>query len=201
MPHTFVAGDNFATATFQCDGLRRHPVITCGLRSETPTTAAVNIAQWRDALIVDPGPYDPAVMSAHWRIIAMSMVSMTGGGVLTRADLTLNSVGTSSTLDNTPSPNTSVVIAKNTGEAGRKNRGRFFSPPCGIGEANIDQAGVIGSTQVTTLNGKFGHLFDTLVDADLTPAILHDDAVGGGFTLCTSFSVTPLVGTNRRRIR
>lgn len=199
--HTFTNGESFFQATFECAGLRRHPVITCGGHSVSAHTAATALPQWRDALTSgSSAPFDPANMGASWSVIEVKCLVMSTG-TLTTATLPLSVVGTDSALSDNPSPNVSIVVAKRTGIAGNKNRGRLFAPPSGIAESWVDNAGIIGSTHVTTLQGYWNHVFSIMDSADFTPAILHDDSVGGGWTACTDFLVTPLVGTNRRRIR
>lgn len=95
------------------------------------------------------------------------------------------------------SPNTSVLIHKQTASGGRKNRGRMFVP--GIGETSVDGSGAIAAGVRTTWEGAMEDLYDGLVAGGLQPVVLHGDATTP--TVITSLAVDGRTATQRRRLR
>jgi hypothetical protein len=200
MPHTWGAYEGVFSASFQCEGLRRRPAITLGFNTASNAFSAGGLeAEWRDQLTVGVRPYAPDRMSPHWRIVSTKCLWYNGVSLESFENAT-EIVGESST-DNTLPPNTSVIIAKKCLDAGRKFRGRLFSPPTQLDEGSIDYAGFLGPSVITTLQAEWNGLFGQLTAYGAIPSLLHDDSVGGGSTPLTGLVVTPLVGTNRRRIR
>jgi hypothetical protein len=105
----------------------------------------------------------------------------------------------------TPSPNVSIVVQKPTVLAGRQYRGRMFSPACNIDELEVDAAGIIVNASVSVLQGWWNFAYASLVGNQCQPYLLHGQPLGGGPIPTPSsvigFPITPLVGSNRRRIR
>jgi hypothetical protein len=95
--------------------------------------------------------------------------------------------------------NCALLVRKNTGLAGRKFRGRMYWPSM-LSESLVDNIGQIASGTVTTLQGVFDAVFsdlDGLSNSEVR--LLH--ANGDESTPVTSFSVQPVLATQRRRLR
>lgn len=102
--------------------------------------------------------------------------------------------------DRLPS-NCSLLVRKNTGFAGRKNRGRMFWPGI-LDESQVDQVGTIDTATVAALQTVFAALFTKLSGvADATPAILHKSTPADDPTPVVSHTVMPIIATQRRRLR
>ncbi|MQB02229.1 MAG: hypothetical protein GEU78_18625 [Actinobacteria bacterium] len=94
-------------------------------------------------------------------------------------------------------PNVSVLVQKQTGLAGRRNRGRMYVP--GIQAGGIGDDGVIDATQLTSWQAAADVWFDA-ADAILPLVILHETPPDTA-TPVLSLSVQALVATQRRRLR
>jgi hypothetical protein len=109
----------------------------------------------------------------------------------------------------TPSPNCSVLVEKKTNFAGVRYRGRMSVPPCNIPENTISVAGVISNTELAVQQGMWDWVFSTLGSAGFNPYLFHAPSKPGTVhpttaparTQIINFTVSPLIGTNRRRLR
>lgn len=200
MTHTWLAYEGVFSASFAVEGVRRRPAITLGFRTPTNAFDAHGLeVEWRDQLTVGVRPFAPDRMSPHYRIVSTKALWFDGSQLQSYEDTT--QIQGASSTDNTLPPNTSVVIAKHCLPSGRKYRGRLFSPPSQLDEGSIDWSGQISPSVLTTMQAEWNGLFAQLGIYGATPVLLHADHVGGGSTPLTGMTVTPLVGTNRRRIR
>lgn len=107
--------------------------------------------------------------------------------------------GTAATVGVTP--NTSILVAKQTESGGRAGRGRFYLP--GIPEANVDAAGVIAGATLTAIQGAMTDFLGKLDVADVPMKLLHAE---GTSVITEPLDVTSLVvsnrvATQRRRLR
>lgn len=98
--------------------------------------------------------------------------------------------------------NGAVLVRKSTGLAGRENRGRFFMPPFGLDESDVDQAGYIDSAAVATTQTKVD---DWLTAFEASTAgnemvLFHSDPLLAP-TVITAFEVDNRIATQRRRLR
>lgn len=100
----------------------------------------------------------------------------------------------------TPPPQVAVIVKKNTGLGGRRNRGRMYMPNVWfMPESAVDNNGGIGSTHLGNYQDHVDEFFDGLTAASLIPVLCHSDGVGA--TALTNLSVESLVATQRRRLR
>lgn len=104
--------------------------------------------------------------------------------------------------------NCALLIQKRSGVGGRRNRGRMYVPLI-LGESAVDNVGVIQASQVTALNTTLSTFMDILQNGaepagmPTPPVILHSDDTGTPPppTPITSMQVSPLLATQRRRLR
>lgn len=94
--------------------------------------------------------------------------------------------------------NTAVLVRKQTALGGRKHNGRLFWP--WVSEGNLDGAGVIGPTVVSSYQSAFDDFLSDLATADLPMWLLHTDSITVP-NLVTSLAVQSKVATQRRRLR
>lgn len=198
-------GFALCSATFQCNGVRRKPVITMGVRFNTHPVAAFINTVWREALSqVGSGcPFEPVNMNVNWSLVETKVLANIGGVLFSDVNPTVVT-GTSLGITNTPTPNVSIIVAKKTAQAGRQFRGRLFSPPANINESSIDYAGIIDNTHLVIEQGYWNHVISDLNSNNLDAVLLHEPPLVGATpapTDITAVVITPLVGTNRRRIR
>lgn len=145
-------------------------------------------------------PYLAAASSAildDWTFVGCSTTTMTATGPLV-ADWFLPIVG-SATADGLLC-NSALLVRKNTAAGGRKNRGRMFVPPFDLQEEVVNTAGFVSATEIPQYQLQYNDFFAEMVTLGLEPTLFHshpDDAP----TPLTGFTVTALVGTQRRRMR
>ena len=112
--------------------------------------------------------------------------------------------GTGGTLG-TLVQNTSLVVKKLTGLAGRQFRGRCYVPPISLAEVDVTNTGMIDSTVLSTIQTNWTSFIGALASATNvdTISLLHDDqqAIVPDPTEIISFQVEGQVGTQRRRLR
>lgn len=100
------------------------------------------------------------------------------------------------------------VVRKVTNEIGRRGRGRMF-PPGVLGSSEVDSNGLISTGRRDSLQTAFDLLYANLMNLTpvpgapvLAPVLLHSSGPSAGVpTPVTGFSVAPLVGWIRGRIR
>lgn len=141
-------------------------------------------------------PFDAAVMSNKYKFVSVTVIE-NHAGVMFEGEFVANVAGINAV--NLPAPNLSILIQKRTGLAGRKHRGRFFSPVVVIDESLIDWNGNIFSTSVEDLQDQFEFVRSALAGADLPMALLH--ATGEAPDPITALVVEQRCATQRRRLR
>lgn len=94
-------------------------------------------------------------------------------------------------------PNTATLAIKNTDLGGRKGRGRMFIP--GVVETDVNQAGTLTSTRITSLEGIFSDLIADLATNNVPMVLLHSDSTTPSEVL--TLVPSSKVATQRRRLR
>lgn len=157
-----------------------------------------------DAIFVASGrPYDPAVLSDNWVATgSYCLVHLSAG--LSSSAVVSSTPGTLA-ID-TPGPGTSLVVKKNTADAGRQFRGRVAYPAGFIDETLIDSAGNVDPALVSATTTKFESLRAAMAAASYSMVLIHGPfgtppAPGPNPTGIASLSCTDLVGSQRRRLR
>lgn len=97
--------------------------------------------------------------------------------------------------------NVAAIIQKQSGLAGRRNRGRMYFPY--LDETRVDQSGRLGASYQTDFQTAADAIYTVMTplgSANLeTPVLLHSEAPTTP-TVVTSLTVSPIVATQRRRL-
>jgi len=202
MSATPPAGYGYFAITHSVSGATHFPTVTCGFLNTGFATAATLNTNLRAAMIASTNFWDAADMSAFYTMTSTYILLNTAGVLTTDLNVT-PIIGTNVSL--APSPmNTAMIIRKNTAQAGRQFRGRMFMPPMNTSESNINQNGLLNGTAQSDLNIRSASFYAGLVANGLGPVLLHNPPLSGPTpspTTIQSFTVTPLIGTIKRRIR
>lgn len=196
MATTLYPGTAQASLTWTVTGSLLPQTVTCGLLMAPGSTAAQIRTNWDIAMWGAAKPFAAASMANEYTLVE-SRVILNVGGVLTVDVGTPALVGTGGFAS--PSPNTPIIIAKNTLFAGPRNRGRLFAPAGCIADSEVSIAGVLAPGTITGLQTKWNAAFASLVANSVSARLLHGPLISS--TPLTGFTVTPLIGTLRRRIR
>src|SRR4029450_227879 len=148
--------------------------------------------------------YTAAAMYNAWTFVKTHVIQKAAGNLYS-AESVHNTAGTGGS-GSTNTANVAMIVKKQTLLAGKKFRGRMYFPPFSILDADVNNAGVIDGSVVTTLQGQVDD-FRTAWEGKATVAhlnLLHastdDDPEPDGTTV-TNWSVEALCGTQRRRMR
>lgn len=173
----------------------------------------------------DPSSYDQNSnddVSDEWKVVVAS--TLCSQMTYTRLTTLINTSGTVKQFEtianqpggltgNTMLPlNSAVVVKKQTGLAGRRNRGRIYLP--GIPEDAVDDSGNVLGSFLTTINSKL-NTFQANCIANVSPdcevAILHKeihidakpayDLADEEATIVTVWAADPVIGSQRGRQR
>lgn len=132
-----------------------------------------------------------SLMTEEWNMVDVHAITETGAEFHDTAPVSGDYVGTAAP------PNVALLLRKDTGLAGRPNRGRMYLP--GIPEAEFNVAGSLVPTFVADANVAAEAFFDKLV-ADDVPLLLHHRGPNT-FTAVSSLTADGVVATQRRRVR
>lgn len=111
-----------------------------------------------------------------------------------------NAVGTGPPASGTMTQNVAALFVKRTALPGRKGRGRMFWPF--VGDADVDAVGALSPgavTRYTTMLTAWKTAITSNTAFD-SPVLFHQTSTPAP-TAITSFTVSPLVATQRRRLR
>jgi len=97
-------------------------------------------------------------------------------------------------------PNCAVLVKKNTARGGRKGRGRMFVPMAVIGEGFVDQLGTLTAANVIQQQNAWQAFLGATASMLQKPVLFHADPLIDPDPI-TSFTVTNLISTQRRRLR
>lgn len=171
-------------------------IVTCGYLSGGAQTAEEDSADISAAFRSGSAPGNAGKVSTKYQCVGVECTLMTATGPVTGETVSrITGTGTGTPL----TPNTSVLIKKITARGGRKGRGRMFAPGCGVSEIDVDENGIIGASDLNSLEISWDAFYTAWAALSCPPYLLHSDS-----TLpdaITSFEVEPLVATQRRRLR
>lgn len=183
-------------------GNQRTAAIGFGFRNNPGNVASATIGAMRTAVSSSGRIFDPNLLGDSWEWRGDYML-INQLNVLTSAASTVAITGSATGLDSPP-PNVSMVIRKNTDRAGRQFRGRLAYPAGFLDETTIDADGNFGSGVRTAWQGIVNATMSALSAATFNMALIHGpDKLGVTPlpTLVTTVEVQQLVGTQRRRLR
>lgn len=187
--------DNYgiATVVYTLTATGEEMVTTFGFHNTGLNTADVAASDISDVWIAS---FTPATTLDSYTYTELKVLEKLGGSLLSG----LFTSGAAGTVNAKPvPPAVAVRCTKNTALAGRKWRGRMFLPPAMIAEANVNNAGVIDSTTLDSIQTKCDDLLTGLADAGYPMYLLHHDLSTP--TPVTTLQVRNHVGTQRRRQR
>lgn len=96
--------------------------------------------------------------------------------------------------------NCAVLIAKQTGLGGRRNKGRMYIPPVWPNESAVSARGVLTTTDAGTLATRWNQFRTACATAGLPWVLLHSE-VPFTPTPITALTVSTQMATQRRRMR
>lgn len=187
-------------------------IVTLGLRDNEPGNRELDPAAeavydaWLGAF-----PADKCVSS--YALVGVDIYRGVDGGDTEQGTHNLVIQGTD--VGAPPPSNCAILVKKNTAKSGRKNTGRFFIPPAYINEGSITPTGHLATENIQALQSYCNQFWAGLNDSgqpvgqpptSFTPVILHSlkkdqPPPAAPPTDITSFSVEPLIATQRRRMR
>jgi len=162
-----------------------------GETSVNPSALGLLVEGWLN----DSGlPADFSTQITAEAVLVKYGPTLTGPSALVAIDVQ----GTYSSSDE--SPNTALLIHKNTAFGGRAGKGRMYWPGAPIQEA--DSGGVLGGSFITAVNTDLNAFYAQITNDELTPVLLHgSDSPLSTPTPLLGFSLDPKVATQRRRLR
>lgn len=170
-------------------------LVTFGVHNLSPIpsaeTAAVNVA---DTLTNVPGFTN--FLDSNVSIAEVTAYYNNGG-----ADLAVYTepVGVPGTTSGTGTPpQVALLIRKETGLAGRRNRGRMFVPQ--PGNNNVGEDGLVNPTPLATYQTA-ADAFLADLETNLVPMVLLHEDSGIAPTPVSALVVSNVVATQRRRLR
>lgn len=193
---TIPVGFSIVTFTWNQASTSRNVVCTFGSGNGAATTPAAISLAWRVALVNTAArPFTAATLSSVYTLVEIKCLANIGGVLLSSLDSTpVTHTGAAAP----PPMNTAMLVNKVTGLAGRKYRGRIFSP-WPVDEANVTAYGTISAPQLATAQATWDNALIALNTAGYQPHLLHTD--GSTPTPITSFTVSQKIGTIGRRLR
>lgn len=188
-------------ATFTEVNSARNAVITMGCAVSGAATAAGTLSNV-SASLFGAGCLMPLTALGDTWELTNEYCLINQAGVLTSAALALTTPGTGG--HSVVTPQVSVVMNKHTVLAGRQYRGRMAIPSGYLLEGDVDEAGVITPANVTAFNAGAVVSLAAAVTNGVRFHLLHSVPASGivpAPTPITSMICSPLVGTQRKRLR
>lgn len=190
------SGYHIVAFSFTVTGTSRNVVCTFGgSQTGDPTTIPVVQTSWRTALTSAGKPWSTTLLPSGYSLNSIKVLANYSGVLYSYEDVTAVVGGGSA---NPPPINTSLLINKVTGLAGRKYRGRVFGPPTLL-ESAVNAVGVIDPASVTSLQTAWDAAWTSIMSTSTDPVLLHTD--GSTPTAITSFQLSQRIGTIGRRMR
>jgi hypothetical protein len=100
-----------------------------------------------------------------------------------------------------PPPNSSLIVKKITGRAGRQYRGRMYWPLLSIVDADVDDTGIVDPTVLGVIAGNIENFKEQLELSPFVDSIVLLHTSNETPTDVVSWGVEALLGTQRRRLR
>lgn len=196
MPLIIPDGYGQATFHFSLIGSPKSMSWSVGYAYSGAADAPGNASQLYDDSVVGGAPYAPSNYLTSYTYDQVTTI-VNDGGIFY-----LGAAGGSvagSHVGAAAAPNVALLFKKVTGIGGRKNQGRFFTPPLHFGEDQIDALGTIDGSNVTAVNSTYIQYHTAMETANLMPVVLHSDSTAP--TGIASFTLQTTVATQRRRLR
>jgi hypothetical protein len=171
-------------------------IVTIGYAHTVTNTAQDDADDIYAAAAASPGPLNQGKYSTKYQRVGVEVTHVDALGPHTAEHVDrLTGTGTGTPLTS----NTSVLVRKETALGGRHGRGRMFVPGIQVSEIDVDESGLIGTTDLTAIQVTWTAFFDAMVASTCLPVLLHAD--GSTPNAITALRVQPIVATQRRRMR
>lgn len=169
-------------------------VVTWACEVDTPPFTSINLAAYAlglDALLAPFFPNDATIGPLRAR------VGTDGEPIV----LETGAIGTGEATGDFLPQNCSFLMQKRSDLGGRRNRGRMYWPI--ISEGNVNEVGEISSGFLSTLNTFADNFLAEAQNAanNLSAMVILHSSGDPTPAVVTSVSVTPLIATQRRRLR
>lgn len=177
-------------------------ITTLGHRTRPDTTPNEQAENLFDIASAASCPFQAANMYPNWSFIGVDVYIGQDGGPEVIGSHRETITGSRAAADQLPN-NCALLVQKRTELAGRRNRGRFFIPPAFLGEAGVNNNGVIATPTLAGYQTNFNAWMAALLTIEgdaYEPVILHSESPSTP-TPVTSFVVQPVIATRRRRLR
>lgn len=183
---------------FKLAGDPEDMVVTCGFKDlSSGATAPSLAAQVVTDFTAASRPWVTATSGTQWTFGGCKLYVMRGGDLLYGESLT-NLVGTLTI--STPPSNCAVLVKKQSGVSGRRNRGRMYLPLFNLATSNVDSLGQITPGSVTSRQASWTAFHVAVTASGMPPYILHNTSEIAP-RQCTGFLVDSKIATQRRRLR
>jgi hypothetical protein len=192
--------EDYGLAEFrhQLSGDAEPMITTCGFHIPGDAATADQVAeQFGDAWSGAGHPFDPTYATTLWTFTEC-VVTMRKDGDLYEGVEVYGLPGANTTTQ--PPSNCALLIRKNSGVLGRRNRGRFYQPPFDIPMTYVDVRGGLSGTLTTRKQAEYQSFFDD-ADAAATPLVILHSVSEILPRVITSLSVQSTLATQRRRMR
>lgn len=197
MPVNIPVGDGLAVYRHTITGDSEEMLVTVGIGFGTIATFEQATV---DELFADYKAEMATTFSPSLTMVGVTLYLKAAGGFTIWDSTGASAVGTSS--GTAAPPNVAVLAHKNTGQGGRRGRGRMFLP--GVSEGFIDPNGALTSAAITQINSDLASWYSSIVGIATVDDVLlyHNNDLGNlSPTIVTGFTVDSKVATQRRRLR
>lgn len=189
-------GFGIAKLRWKILGAPDEQIVTIGYLNGGVNTATEDSADISADFRAAGRPGNQGNCSTRYQVVGVECTLMTATGPVSGETVQiLTGTGTGTPL----TPNTSVLVKKLTNRGGRKGRGRMFVPGQGVSEIDVDENGVIATSDLAAMQLEWGDFYTAMNAGSCPPYLLHSD--GSTPDPITSFQVQQVVATQRRRLR
>lgn len=171
--------------------------VTYGIHGNSPGNTADTVATEIDALWIIAGLSDPASFHVNWQYIGFTVTEYTAEGtIVAERPSAVSGTKAGTTLP----PNCAMLFHKRTLSGGRRNRGRCFLPAAYLGEALVDNNGIIDNQTRLDRQTAWEAYRVAIFENDLIMVVHHESAPFIG-TPVAAIVFDSKIATQRRRLR
>lgn len=181
---------------FSCEGVVEPMGFSIGAASVVLGTAADIAQACASSFETVVWGNGEAVSNSYTFVEVQVALETESGPVL--ASVSVNDVGNVTAFN--PPANCCFLCTKQTALGGRRHRGRTYIPAGWLFENEVDAGGRISPTAAGAMQNRLNSWLAALALEDVQPVLFHSSAPTTP-TPITGYSVSTLIGTQRRRIR
>lgn len=197
--------NNYGIATFHWfnTGVGRDFTVTMGYHDLTGLDdPLLSATAMYNAMVGGTKPIVAANMTTFWRFDPVTVLQRLSTGFLAVSSFGAPVTGTAAPGATESPVFSTLVVSKQTANAGRQFRGRCYPPLTITTESQVDQQGNILAAQVTAQQGFWDAFLASPTLANCQPSVLHATPLSGVTPFPTpilKLRVRPVVGIQRRR--